>query len=112
MSILTWKTEREKKQKRSILLEEKPENFIGMVRKWEMLASSKVKVRRSVKKSEQETYNIPFIKVVLQDTIRNDDFYRNTALQHWSDIVSNGYNIVPALPRCFALKIVVANRSV
>ena len=25
--------EREKKQKRSILLEEKPENFIGMVRK-------------------------------------------------------------------------------
>ena len=77
-----------------------------------MLAPSKVKVRRSVKIVNRNTYNIPFIKVVLQDTIRNDDFYRNTALQHWFDIVSNGYNIVPALPRCFALKIVVANRSV
>ena len=77
-----------------------------------MLAPSKVKVRRSVKKVNRNTYNIPFIKVVLQDTIRNDDFYRNTALQHWFDIVSNGYNIVPALQRCVALKIVVANRSV
>ena len=26
------------------------------------------------------------------------------------DIVSNGYNIIPALQRCAALKIVVANR--
>ena len=77
-----------------------------------MLAPSKVKVRRSVKKVNRNTYNIPFIKVVLQDTIRYDDFYRNTALQHWFDIVSNGYNIVPALQRCVALKIVVANRSV
>ena len=77
-----------------------------------MLAPSKVKVRRSVKKVNRNTYNIPFIKVVLQDMIRYDDFYRNTALQHWFDIVSNGYNIVPALQRCVALKIVVANRSV
>ena len=101
MSTLTWKTERDKKQKRSILLEEKHENFIAMV-----------KVRRSVKKVNRNTYNIPFIKVVLQDTIRNDDFYRNTALQHCCDIVSNGYNIVPALQRCVVLKIIVANRTV
>ena len=39
----------------------------------------------------------------------NDDFKRNTALQHCCDIVSNGHNIVPALQRCVALKIVVAN---
>ena len=31
-------------------------------------------------------------------------------LQHCCDIVSNGYNIVPALQRSVALKIVVANR--
>ena len=42
----------------------------------------------------------------------NDDFKRNTALQHCCDIVSNGYNIVPALQRCVAPKIVVANRPV
>ena len=32
------------------------------------------------------------------------------AFQHRYDIVSNGYNIVLALQRCVALKIVVANR--
>ena len=42
----------------------------------------------------------------------NEDFKRNTALQHCSDIVSNGHNIVPALQRCVALKIVVVNRPV
>ena len=47
---------------------------------------------------------------MLHETIRNDDFLRNTALQHCWDIVSNGYNIAPALQRCVALKIVVANR--
>ena len=45
------------------------------------------------------------LNVMLNETIRNDDFFRNTALQH-------GYNIVPALQRCVALKIVVANRPV
>ena len=50
------------------------------------------------------------LKVMLHETIRNDDFQRNTALQHCCDIVSNGYNIVTALQRCVALKIVVANR--
>ena len=42
----------------------------------------------------------------------NEDFKRNTALQHCCDIVSNGHNIVPALERCVALKIVVVNRLV
>ena len=52
------------------------------------------------------------VKAILHETIRNDDFLRNTALQHCCDIVSNGCNIVPALQRCVALKIVVANRRV
>ena len=42
----------------------------------------------------------------------NEDFKRNTALQHCCDIVSNGHNIVPALQRCVALKIVAVNRPV
>ena len=35
--------------------------------------------------------------VILHGTIHNDDFYRNTALQHCCDIVSNSSNIVPTL---------------
>ena len=49
---------------------------------------------------------------MLHETIRNDNFQPNTALQHCCDIVLNGYNIVPALLHCVALKIVVANRPV
>ena len=50
---------------------------------------------------------------MLPETIRHHDFSRNTALQHCRDIqVSNGYNIVPTLQRCVALKIVIANRPV
>ena len=49
---------------------------------------------------------------MLNGTIRNNDFSRNTALQHCRDIVSNGYNIGVALQRCVSLKIVVANRPV
>ena len=52
------------------------------------------------------------LKVMLHKTIRNDDFWRNMALQHCCDIDSNGYNIVPVLQRCNSLKIVVANRPV
>ena len=52
------------------------------------------------------------IKVTLHETIRNDDFLRNTTLQHCCDIVSNGHNIVPTLQRCVVPKIVVANRLV
>ena len=53
-----------------------------------------------------------YLKVMLHGTIRNDDFWRNTALQHCCEIVSNCFNIVSALQRCAALKIVVAKRSV
>ena len=48
----------------------------------------------------------------LHGTIRNDDFYRNTTLQHCCGIVLNGYNNVPKLLRCVTLKIVVVNRPV
>ena len=47
---------------------------------------------------------------MLHETIRNDDFKRNTGLQHCRDIVLNGHNIVPTLQRCVSLNIVVANR--
>jgi len=50
------------------------------------------------------------LKVMLHETIRSDDFWRNVALQHCCDIVSNSYKIVPTFQRCVALKIVVANR--
>ena len=52
------------------------------------------------------------IKETFHETIRNDDFQRNTVSQHCCDIVSNGYNIVPTLQLCVALKIVVSNRPV
>ena len=54
---------------------------------------------------------VDLIKVI-HETIRNDDFQRNTALQPCCNIVSNGYNIVPSLQRCVVLIIVVANRPV
>ena len=49
---------------------------------------------------------------MLHETIRKDDFQCNTALKHCCDIVSNGYNIVPALQCCVVLKIVVVNRPI
>ena len=52
------------------------------------------------------------LKLMLHETIQNDDFQRNTALQHCCNIVSNGYNIVPTLQRCVTQRIVVANRLV
>ena len=45
---------------------------------------------------------------MLHETIRNDDFQRNTVLQHCFDIVSNSYNIVSTLQLRVELKIVVA----
>ena len=48
----------------------------------------------------------------LHGKIRNDDFQRNTSLQHCWDIVSNGLDIAPIFQRCVELKIVVANRLV
>ena len=54
----------------------------------------------------------PYLQVMLDKTICNDDFQGNTALQHCCDVVSNCYNIVPTMQRCVALKIVVPNRLV
>ena len=45
---------RNKKQRRPISLEEKHENSIAAMRKWEMLAATKVKMSDSENKSEQE----------------------------------------------------------
>ena len=42
------------KKRRQISLEETHENFIGAVRKLEMLVATKVKMRGSEKKSEHE----------------------------------------------------------
>ena len=45
--------------------------------------------------------------------VTRDDFWRNTAFNIVAKLhVSNSYNIVRALQRCVALKIVVANRPV
>jgi len=63
------------KQRRQISLETKHENFIAVVRKWEMLAASKVNMSGIEKQSEQEhkqsiifffvrTYDISFVKRV------------------------------------------------
>ena len=50
------------------------------------------------------------LKVMLHETIRNDDFLRNTVLPHCCDIVSDSYNIVATLQRYVAQTFVVANR--
>ena len=52
------------------------------------------------------------LKVVLHGTIRNDDFLRNTASQCWNNVATIWANVATMLQRCFALKIVVANRPV
>ena len=49
---------------------------------------------------------------MLHETIRNDEFQHNAAWQHCCNIVLYGYNIVPTLQRCVALKIIIANRPV
>ena len=43
-------------------MEEKHENFIAVVRKWKMLAATKVKMSGSEKKVDRNTYNISSIK--------------------------------------------------
>ena len=55
--------------------------------------TNKFMQRRRRRQPEQQKSNR--FKVMLHETIRNDDFLRNTALQHCCDIVLNGYNIVP-----------------
>ena len=64
MSILTWKREKELEQRRPTSFEEKHENFIAAVRKWEMLAATKVKMSGSEKKVNKNTYDISSIKRV------------------------------------------------
>ena len=49
---------------------------------------------------------------MLHETIRNDDFKRNTAMQCWNNLVTIRKNVAKMLQRCVALKIVVANRLV
>ena len=49
---------------------------------------------------------------MLHWTIRNDDFWRNTALQCWNNVGTIRNNVAIMLQRCVALKIVVANRPV
>ena len=52
------------------LLEEQDENFVAVVRKWEMLAATKVKmISGSEKKVNKNTYDIPSKKRV---TMRNN----------------------------------------
>ena len=56
-----WKTKKElereiKKKQRTILLEEKHENFIEVVRKWEMLVATKVKISDSEKQKGTGTH--------------------------------------------------------
>ena len=53
-----------------------------------------------------------YIKVMLHGAIRNDDFYRNTALQCWNNVVTIQNNVASMLQRCVPLKIVVVNRLV
>ena len=55
---------RDKKQRRPISSEEKRENFIAVVRNWEMLATTKVKMRGSKKKVKGNTFKISSIKLV------------------------------------------------
>ena len=52
------------------------------------------------------------LKVMLHWTIRNDDFYRNTALPCWNNVVTLRNNVAIMLQRCVALKIVLTNRPV
>ena len=52
---------------------------------------------------------MPF-KVMLHETIPNDDFWRNTALQYWNNIATIRNNVATMMQRRVALKIVVENR--
>ena len=50
------------------------------------------------------------LKIILNGTISNDDFQRNTALQSWNKVACNQNNVSIMLQRYVVLKIVVANR--
>ena len=44
------------------------------------------------------------LKVMLQGTIRNDDFLLNAALQCWNNVATTWINVATMLQRCIALK--------
>ena len=50
----------------------------------------------------------PGLKVIIQGTIRNDDFKRNTGFQCWNNVAATRNNHA-MLQNCIALKIVVSN---
>ena len=49
---------------------------------------------------------------MLHETIRSDDFKRNTGLKCWNNVVTIGNNVATMLQRHVVLKIIVANRLV
>ena len=49
------------------------------------------------------------LKVMLNGTIRNDDFLRNTAMQYWNNVTTIRNDVTTMMQLCVALKIVVAN---
>ena len=49
------------------------------------------------------------LKVMLNGTIRNDDFLCNTAMQYWNNVANIRNNVTTMMPRRVALKMVVAN---
>ena len=55
---------REKKKKTFFSVEERHENFVAAVRKWEMLPATKVKMSGSEKELIKNTYDISFSKRV------------------------------------------------
>ena len=67
MSTLRWVTEerakaKDKIQRWRISLEGKQENIIEALKKWHMLAASKVKMSANEKKMNRNTYDISSIK--------------------------------------------------
>ena len=79
---------------------------------WELLRQF---ARNSVPTSSLTSINSTTpttLKVMLHGTIRNDDFYRNTELQCWNNVVTIRNNVATMPQRCVALKIVFANRLV
>ena len=78
MCTLTWNRERVRvsdcKQRRRISLQEKHENVMAAVRKWEMLAASKVKMSGSEKiKRERNTSNKIFVEYIRQFLLDTND---------------------------------------
>ena len=49
---------------------------------------------------------------LLKMTLHNDNYWRNTALKCWNNVVTIRNNVATMLKYCVALKIVVANRLV